>query len=308
MRVTVLRGGPSSEREVSLKSGAAVAAALREGGHDVFESDVSPDDLTGLDRPADAVFPVLHGRFGESGELQAILEERRKIPFVGSGSAASRVGIDKHATKAVWRDAGLPVPADRLVTGDDDVASIDLPAACVVKALGGGSSIGVSVFRDARADAATVRETIAEIVADDGRCLVEAFVAGTELTVGVLFDAPLPPIRIAAPAGGFFDFQSKYAAVGGAEHHFDLQLPGDVTRVLGDLALRAHRAVGCRDLSRVDVIVERSGDEYRPFLLEVNTLPGFTSRSLLPEAAARAGVPFVELCSRLVGAAAARGG
>ena len=306
MRVTVLRGGPSSEREVSLKSGAAVADALRQAGHDVFESDVSPDDLSGLDRPADAVFPVLHGRFGESGELQAILEGRR-IPFVGSGSAASRIGIDKHATKAVWRDAGLPVPADRLVTSSDDLASLDLPAACVVKALGGGSSIGVSVFRDAAAESDKVRKTIAGIVAADGRAMVEEFVEGVELTVGVLFDRPLPPIRIAAPAGGFFDYQSKYAAVGGAEHHFDLGLPDDVSRVVSDLALRAHRAVGCRDLSRVDAIVRRDGDAYRPFLLEVNTLPGFTSRSLLPEAAARAGVPFVELCSRLVEAAAGRG-
>src|SRR5438477_387000 len=136
MKVTVLRGGPSAEREVSLVSGAAVAKGLREAGHDVFESDVSPTNLSSLDHPADVIFPVLHGEFGESGELQEILEARY-LPFVGSGSKASRLGMDKVATKQAWEKAGLPTPPYRVVTSPDQLTNP--PGSCVVKAIASGS-------------------------------------------------------------------------------------------------------------------------------------------------------------------------
>src|ERR1044071_3459353 len=147
MRITVLRGGPSAEREVSLVSGAAVANGLRQAGHDVFESDVSPTDLSGLDHPADVIFPVLHGEFGESGELQEILESRN-LRFVGSGSQASRFGMDKVATKQAWEKAGLPTPPYRVVTSPDQLP--DPPGSCVVKAIASGSSIDVFVRSEER--------------------------------------------------------------------------------------------------------------------------------------------------------------
>src|SRR3984893_3022864 len=139
MRVTVLYGGPSAEREVSLVSGRAVIDGLKSMGHEVFGSDVSPADLSGLERPADVIFPVLHGQFGESGELQEILEQR-KLKFVGSGSAASRLGMDKVATKKAWEKAGLPTPPYKVVTATDRETPL-LNAACVVKAISSGSSI-----------------------------------------------------------------------------------------------------------------------------------------------------------------------
>src|SRR6266576_4230264 len=138
MRVTVLRGGPSAEREVSLVSGRAVAEGLRSMGHEVFESDISPHDLSGLRHPADVIFPVLHGEFGESGELQEILEQR-KLKFVGSGAKASRLGMDKVATKEAWQRAGLPTPAWRVVSSVN--GNPPIPGSCVVKAIASGSSI-----------------------------------------------------------------------------------------------------------------------------------------------------------------------
>jgi D-alanine-D-alanine ligase len=291
MRITVLRGGPSSEREVSLISGKSVADGLRAAGHEVFESDIDPEHLQGLDRPCDVIFPVLHGRFGESGELQQLLESRG-IPFVGSGSAASRLGIDKHASKRAWQRAGLPVPCGILASD----MTVELFAPCVVKPVDGGSSIDVEICKDVdRARAACER-----LLQKYPQLLVEAFIEGNEITVGILGEQPLPPIRIST-SHQFFDYSAKYA--GGAEHHFDLNLPDDVADQLKSLAWRAHESLGCRDLSRVDFIVDR---QQRPYLLEINTMPGFTPRSLLPEAAAQVGIAFPDLVDRLVRAAHAR--
>ena len=285
MRITVLSGGPGPEHEVSLIGGRAVAAALREAGHDVYAADISPADLAALDHPADVIFPVLHGTFGEDGALQEILEQRG-LPFVGSGSAASRLGMDKAESKRLWKAAGLPTPAWRVI------AERESPAApCVVKSVDGGSSIDVHLCRTADEAAGAVEMLLAK----HGRALVEQFIEGTEITVGILNNAPLPPIRIDAK-GGWFDYESKYSA-GGAEHRFDLNLPQAVIEDVSGLAIEAHRALGCRDLSRVDFIVDR---EHQPFLLEINTIPGFTPRSLLPDAAAKAGVNFVRLCDQLV--------
>jgi len=298
MRVTVLCGGPSNEREVSLVSGEAVATGLREAGHEVTTADIDPGDLSALDRQCDVVFPALHGAFGEDGTLQAILEER-KIPFVGSGSAASRVAIDKVQTKRVWQRAGIPTPAFYVASAADRTPG-PVEAPCVVKSIRSGSSVGVYVCPGR--DAALAR--IAEVVAADGEALVEQFVRGTELTVGVLEGRVLPPIRVAY-AAGFFDYAAKYGASGGAEHRFDTGLPGPLVEQVGRSVLAAHDALGCRDLSRTDVMVDAAAAFY---LLEINTLPGFTPRSLLPEMAAREGIAFPQLVDRLVRAAATRGG
>jgi D-alanine-D-alanine ligase len=299
MRVTVLYGGPSAERDVSLVSGAAVIEGLKSMGHDVFGSDVSPTNLSGLDHPADVIFPVLHGQFGESGELQEILEQRN-LAFVGSGSAASRLGMDKVATKIAWETAGLTTPPYKVVTADDRNTPL-LKSPCVVKAISSGSSIDVYVCKDPATCATQAEQAVDTIIAKHGRALVESFINGAELTVGMLEEQPLSPIRI-VPKGEFFDYHAKYKA-SDTEHRFDLGLPDDVVWRVKELAKKANAVVGARDLARIDVMLD---DRNNPFLLEINTLPGFTSKSLLPEAAKHAGIEFGSLVDRLARRAYAR--
>jgi D-alanine-D-alanine ligase len=297
MRITVLCGGPSAEREVSLMSGKEVAAALRAAGHDVYVSDVSPTNLTGLDYPADVVFPVLHGAFGEDGEIQAILEQRG-LPFVGSGSAASRVAIDKIATKTAWLAAGLPTPKWRVLgTLPPDPDEFGLPV--VIKANRSGSSLGVYICHTEQ----QVIESCKALLESDGEVLMEQFIAGPELTVGLLDRVALPPIRIVVPKEGVYDYAAKYT-VGGSAHEFDLGLPADVVGKTKELCLRASDVLGCRDLGRVDVMIDAR--DQQPYLLEINTLPGFTAVSLLPDAARQAGIAFPKLVDRLVRLAYAR--
>ncbi len=295
MNITVLLGGPSDEREVSLVSGAAVARGLREAGHTVFESDIGPENLAGLNHPADVVFPVLHGAFGEDGQLQAILEERG-IPFVGSGSAASRIGIDKAATKRAWEAAGLPTPGFELLERGQKRT---IAAPCAVKAIGSGSSIDVFICQsEEEAEAAVER-----ILGRHRQVLIEQFIRGPELTVGLVEEQPLAPIRI-VPKGEFFDFEAKYKAAD-TEHRFDTGLPAAVVEACRQLAKQANDVVGARDMARIDIMLDEGNN---PYLLEINTLPGFTPKSLLPEAAAHAGIPFAQLVDRLARRAAQRGG
>ena len=320
MRITVLAGGPSSEREISLISGRAVADGLRAAGHDVFVGDVSPTDLSALDTPADVIFPVLHGDFGESGELQLVLEQRN-LKFVGSGSKASHIGMNKIATKEVWCDHNLPTPAWRVMDnpiqsiedlpwiinrgtgvppvmqnehGRDARATLNHARTLVVKAIHSGSSIDVFVCTSI--DKAI--EASRDLLTRHATYMVEQFVAGTELTVGLLDDVALPPIRIET-SRAFFDFEAKYKGLG--SHDFDTRLPEAVVRQCQTLAVSASRVLGCRHLGRVDLIVDAN---HQPWLLEINTIPGFTPVSLLPEAAARAGVAFPQLVDRLVRLAA----
>jgi D-alanine-D-alanine ligase len=290
MRVTVLYGGPSAEREVSLVSGKAVIEGLRSAGHEVFGSDVSPTDLSGLDHPADVIFPVLHGQFGESGELQEILEQR-SLALVGSGSKASRLGMDKIKTKQAWEQAGLPTPPWRRLDSANPRALEDIGAPCVVKAISSGSSIDVFVCK-------TMDEAKAacdKIMSHHDAALIERFIQGPELTVGLLEEKPLAPIRI-VPKRGFFDFEAKYKAAD-TEHRFDTGLPLSVVEHCRELARQANQIVGARDLARIDIMLD---DRHQPYLLEINTLPGFTPKSLLPEAARHAGIEFGALVDRLV--------
>ena len=300
MRVTVLAGGPSNEREISLTSGRAVAAALKEAGHVVHLADAEPQDLSALGVPADVIFPVLHGEWGESGELQEILEAL-DLPFVGSGSAASRLGINKVETKRLWQLAGLPTPPFRLI----ETPSVrQAPGPCVVKPVSGGSSIDCFLRRTAPEATADVSEPVSYLVAKYGHCMVEQYIDGWELTVGILFDQALPPIWIDPGEGQWFDYQQKYSPKGAA-HRFDLPPVMDEQGVarLQQMCLEAHQIIGARDLSRVDVMIDRAG---KPFLLEINTMPGFTGRSLLPDAARHAGMSFSELCDALVSNASRR--
>jgi len=300
MRVTVLYGGPSAEREVSLVSGNAVIEGLKSMGHEVFGSDVSPTDLSGLDHPADVIFPVLHGQFGESGELQEILEQRG-LPFVGSGSKASRLGMDKVATKKAWEAAGLPTPKYRVITASDrPFPSIDY--SCVVKAISSGSSIDVFVCKAPAELPAQASQAMEQVVSRHGRALVEQFISGPELTVGLLEEKPLAPIRI-VPKREFFDYEAKYKA-SDTEHRFDTGLSSALVEKCRDLAQKANRVVGARDLARIDIMIDEASS--KPYLLEINTLPGFTPKSLLPEAANHAGINFGALVDRLVRRAQAR--
>jgi D-alanine-D-alanine ligase len=295
MKVTVLYGGPSAEREVSLVSGKAVIAGLREAGHEVFASDVSPTDLSGLDAGADVVFPVLHGEFGESGELQEILEQR-KLKFVGSGSVASRLGMDKVNTKKAWEKSGLPTPPYEILRRG---ARPTIGAPCVVKAIRSGSSIDVFICKTQESIAAAIEN----LSVRHDEILIEKFIAGPELTVGLLEEKALAPIRI-VPQTEFFDYDAKYQR-SDTEHRFDTGLPEETIRQCQELAQRANAVVGARDLARIDVMLDEA-DGLKPYLLEINTLPGFTPKSLLPEAAAHAGLGFPALVDRLVRRAASR--
>jgi D-alanine-D-alanine ligase len=296
MKITVLYGGPSAEREISLVSGRAVIDGLKKAGHDVFASDISPDDLSGLDRPADVIFPVLHGAFGESGELQEILESSG-LPFVGSGSRASRLGMDKVAMKQAWQDAGLPTPPWKVIYADEDLAIPSIPGSVVVKPIDSGSSIDVHICKaPAECEAPEARQAISSVVAHHGRALVEKYVKGPELTVGLLEERALDPIRIVAKAE-FFDYDAKYKS-SATEHRFDTGLPEDVVQQCRELAVKANAVAGARDLARIDILLDES-QNLQPYLLEINTLPGFTPRSLLPEAAAHSGINFAQLVDRL---------
>jgi len=289
-RVTVLRGGPSAEREVSLASGRAVAAAIRQLGHAVTEADITPDDLSALDTPADVVFPVLHGRFGEDGQLQEILEQRG-LAFVGSGSAASRLGIDKDASKRKWQAAGLPTAPWEIVTRGDWSPPDGLQPPVVVKPLAEGSSIGVSVCDTLE----SLRRVLPQAISDFGRVLVERRLEGPELTVGILGHDPLPVVQV-RPAAEFYDYAAKYQRDDTA-YLLDLDLDQATYQAIQEVAVKAFMVLGCRDLARIDFILDRRAG---PQLLEINTLPGFTDHSLLPKAAAHIGIPFTRLVEMLL--------
>ena len=292
LRITVLCGGPSAEREVSLVSGRAVADALRRRGHQVHVTDIFPDDLSALDRPVDVVFPALHGTFGEDGAVQAIMEARG-IRYCGSDAAASALAMDKPAAKRAVGAAGVPTPRFDVV---DDGTRAEIAAAwqapVVLKPVAEGSSVGVTIVRRTAEIAAALDAMLERY----GQALIEAYVPGPELTVGVLGDEALPVVQIVT-AREFYDYQAKYED-DGTEYRFDIDLPDELLREVQRLSLEAHRALGCRDFSRVDWMVDAASG--RPYFLETNTIPGFTGHSLLPKAAARAGRGFDGLVERIV--------
>jgi len=289
MLITVLCGGPGDEREISLVSGGSVAEALRQVGHDVFVSDIMPEDLSALDRPADVIFPVLHGQFGESGELQAEME-RRGLAFVGSGSHASRLGMNKTLSKKRWADAGLFTPQYLQIDASNAHAIDGFPLPCIVKPVDSGSSVGVHRC-STRVEA---RDAVRSLLAERGTALVERFIAGAELTIGFLEERALSPIRILTKHE-FFDYHAKYQD-DATQYVFDTRLPDATLAHCVKDATRAYHLLGCRDLGRVDLIVDDAGV---PWLLEINTIPGFTSHSLLPKAAAHEGIAFEQVVDRL---------
>lgn len=292
LRITVLMGGPGSEREVSLESGRAVADALESLGHHVSRTDINPTDLRALDREADVVFIALHGEFGEDGALQRVLDQRG-IRYVGSGPDASELVMDKVRTKETLVAAGIATPEYQHVTRGHMHSSpscYKLPA--VAKPVSGGSSVDVTISRHPLQLLASVERLVAKY----GECLVEDFIAGPELTVGILGEKALDPLLIRTRRD-FYDYRAKYQD-SDTEYLFDIGLPKSLLAQVRRDSLRAHQALGCRDFSRVDWMVdERTG---RAWCLEINTIPGFTSHSLLPKMAARSGLGFPALCQRIV--------
>ena len=284
--VAVLMGGPGEEREVSLRSGAAVAGALREAGVPVTALDVRDMAFT-LPPEVDRVFPVLHGAFGEDGIVQRRLEELG-LPYVGSRSWEMPRSFDKEISHALLSAAGLPVATHEMLTGDAR-PTLELPL--VLKAPRQGSSIGVEIVREASA----LPAALARVRQFGGRVLAESYIPGRECTAGFLGDTPLPLVEI-VPASGAYDFQAKYERAD-TRYLAPAPFPEDWVKRIQDLAAAAYRVLGGRHLGRVDFRVTEDG---QPYILELNPLPGFTATSLLPKAAAAAGISFADLCKRIV--------
>jgi D-alanine-D-alanine ligase len=297
-KIAVLMGGPGSERDVSLATGRGVSKALRSLGAEVIEVDVRDENFS-LPKDVDLAFITIHGTFGEDGQLQKILEERG-VPYTGDGVEASRAAFDKILSKEKFHGHHVVTPEWEVIeVGKRPTISIPL----VVKPARQGSTVGVVVVKNTRElDAA-----MAEAGRYDRRLLIEKFVSGRELTIGVLGDQALPILEI-IPKGGFYDFNNKYPflnpqAGGGAEHVCPAKIDPNKTKQIQEQALRAFRALGLVVYGRVDVLLSDSGD---PFVLEVNNIPGMTEASLLPEAAAAAGINYVDLCARIIALSRAR--
>lgn len=291
-KIAVLMGGPGSERDVSKATGAGVAKALRSLGAEVSEVDVKGANFE-LPGDVELAFIALHGTFGEDGQVQKILENRG-VAYTGEGAAESELAFDKIRSKEAFRQHGVTTPYWQIITIGQRPT---IPIPFVIKAPRQGSTVGVHIIRNEReVDAAMV-----DASTYDRELLVEKFIPGRELTIGILGDQALPILEI-IPKGGFYDFTNKYpflnpSAGGGAEHVCPAQIPEEQTRAIQDLALRAHRALGLQVYSRVDIMLPEEGE---PSVLEINTIPGMTEASLLPEAAAAAGIGYPELCARII--------
>jgi len=301
LKIMVLAGGPDRERPVSLQSGSQVANALREADHDVRQCDILPDDLSCLDDfhawRGDVIFPVLHGPWGEGGPLQQILQDRN-IPFVGCDAASAALCMDKVRTKQTLLQAGLNTPAFQLLNAGDPLA---LAPPLVLKPPCEGSSIDLVICHDMQ----TAHAARIDLHTRHLQLLAEQFIPGMEITVGVIVSpddttsyTALPPIHI-IPATAFYDYQAKYER-DDTQYRFELPMPEATVDSLRQAARRAFAALGCRHMARVDFMVDAA---HTGWILEVNTIPGFTTHSLLPMAGRHMGLPMPALTDLLARAA-----
>ena len=297
-KIAVLMGGPGSERDVSLATGQGVSKALRSLGAEVAEIDVRDENFQ-LPNDVDLAFLTIHGTFGEDGQLQKILE-RRGIAYTGEGIEGSQSAFDKIRAKEKFREHGVTTPLWEVIHPGQRPT---IPLPIVVKPPREGSTVGVVIVKNED----EIESAISEAAKYGRELLIEQFVPGRELTIGVLGDEALPIIEI-IPKGGFYDFTNKYPflnpqAGGGAEHVCPAKIDAEKTKEIQELALRAFRAAGLQVYGRVDAILSESGE---PFILEINNIPGMTEASLLPEAAAAAGVSYIDLCARIIELSRAR--
>lgn len=299
-RIGVLMGGVSSEREISLKSGRAVSEALIRQGQDVVPLDITDSDQTNIDAlirkwRLDVAFIALHGKLGEDGTIQTILDQAQ-VPYTGSGPKASNLALNKAAAQDVFERGGIRTPPHVILTGKsfsqlDDKITRAGSFPLVVKPACEGSSIGISIvpshkeLKPALEAAWRYGETV----------LIEKYIAGRELTVGIIGTEALPVVEI-CPKNKFFDFEAKYT-YGKTEYIVPARIPEKTAAEVRKSALKAHRLLGCKDLSRVDFMLDAQG---RHYILEVNTIPGFTATSLLPKAAQQSGLGFDQLCLTII--------
>ncbi len=299
LKIAVLMGGISTERQVSLKSGANIANSIAEAGLEVVRSDISPDNLSILDDPSiDIFFLGLHGKFGEDGQLQEILEERN-LCYAGSGPEASKIAFDKIVCKKALKNIDIALPADLTVNAEDTAGSLtekifSIGEKVVVKPIADGSSFGVQIIESVEAAAKAAIETYQKF----GNCMVEEFIAGREVTVGIVNGCALPIIEI-RPKAQFYDYDAKYID-DSTEYLFGTIEDMELAAKIQEIAVECFNVIGCRHWGRVDMILN---EDNVPYFLEINTLPGFTSHSLIPMAANKAGMSNSELCVRIIEAA-----
>jgi D-alanine-D-alanine ligase len=299
IKVAVLAGGIGSERDISIQSGECVAGALKEAGFEVVTADIRPDNLEILDDTSiDVFFPALHGEFGEDGRLQQILEDRSLL-YAGSGPAASRLAFDKMASKMLFEDVGVSTPSAIEFDGETNIELLEeqllsLASRYVVKPIRQGSSVGVSIVSTPAEAIDAARKTLSEF----GDCMIEEFVPGREVTVGILHSRALPIIEV-RPKSGFYDYHAKYFDEQ-TQYLFDTVTDKATAENISRAAVECFNALGCRHFARVDFVLT---DDRIAYVLETNTIPGFTNHSLLPKAAVKAGLSMSELCSDIVEAA-----
>ena len=297
-KVAVLMGGPGSERDVSLATGRGVSKALRSLGIDVVDVDVRDANFP-LPDNVDLAFITIHGTFGEDGQVQKILESRG-IAYTGDGVKESELAFDKIRTKEKFREHGVATPEWQVIKIGQRPT---IPIPIVVKPPRQGSTVGIHIIKSEN----EFDSAIQEAAKYDSELLIEKFIPGRELTIGILGDQALPILEIIAK-GGFYDFTNNYPflnpqAGGGAEHVCPAKIDKEKTKEIQELALRAYRAVGLQVYARVDILLPADG---AATVLEVNTIPGMTEASLLPEAAAAAGIDYVDLCRRIIDLSLAR--
>jgi D-alanine-D-alanine ligase len=289
LNITVMLGGPSAEREVSLRSGQAVAKALASLGHTIHELDPKPGAWK-LPDPTDVVFLALHGTYGEDGAVQTELEELG-VAYTGCDSESSRIAFDKVLTKQNCVAAGVPTSPSVVLSKADAPLPSNLKLPLVIKPVRQGSSVGLRFVERA----ADWKEALAHSLQFDSEVLIEEKIIGRETTVAILDGRALPIVEV-RPKAGSYDYKNKYTA-GATEYFCPAEFDSNTTRKIQEAAVAAFESVGGRDYGRVDVMVNQKGD---PIVLEVNTLPGMTETSLLPKAAAAVGLSYADLCQTMI--------
>ncbi len=299
IKVAVLMGGIGEERDVSIQSGNCVAQALEQAGFNVIKSDIAPENMKILeDGSIDVFFIALHGKFGEDGRLQQILEEKSLL-YTGSGPTASRLAFDKIAAKKAFTDAGAITPKAIIFDEQTDEKELDrelslLGEKFVVKPIRQGSTVGVTIVDDPGSAVADARKCLKTF----GDCMIEEYIDGREITVGILGNSPLPIIEIKTKTG-FYDYEAKYIDEQ-TQYLFDTIDDAELAKKIAAAALDCFNALRCRHFARADFILSKNRV---PYVLEINTIPGFTSHSLLPMAAAKTGLSMSDLCTKIIEAA-----